>query len=227
MQAIFKDIVDGDEESVRARVEKDPALVNAVATGTPKQYAGQSSLQVAIRTGQFRIAKMLLENGSDPTFADVKSPSGWSKSVLHDAAVAAVMRSRWSRRAFNAESEKVWPIAETAKSDEAYEMLVALINAGADATAEDSKGATPLGRAAHAAHDVLPRRHDDKPELSDGKPLTSELVDDLTRIFAVLKERGADPAQVEPQLAMTLADYYRSELVGKFLTGQVEPDPAP
>lgn len=227
MQAIFKDIVDGDEESVRARIEKDPALVDAVATGTPKQYAGQSPLQVAIRTGQFSIAKMLLGKGSDPNFADVKSPSGWAKSVLHDAAVAAVMRSRWSRRTFNADSEKVWSIAETARSEDSFEVLVALVDAGADVTAEDSKGATPLGHAVRAAHGVLPRRQDDKPELSDGMPLTRELVDDLTRIFELFTSRGADPEKVEPQLDKSLASYYRLELVGKFLTGQVEPDPVP
>lgn len=227
MQAIFKDIVDGDEESVRARIEKDPSLVDAVASGTPKKYAGQSPLQVAIRTAEFGIAKLLLEKGSDPNFADVKSPSGWAKSVLHDAAVAAVMRSRWSRRTFNADSEQVWLIAETAKADEAYEMLVALIEAGADAVAEDSMGATPLGRAVHAAHDVLPRRNDEKPELSDNRPLTPELVDDLTRIFELFKTHGADPDEVEPQLDESLASYYRHELVGKFLTGQVEPDPVP
>lgn len=227
MQAIFTDIVDGDEEGVLARIEKDPSLVDAVATGTPKKYTGQSVLQVAIRTGEFGIAQLLLERGSDPNFADVKSPTGWSKSVLHDAAVAAVMRSRWSRRTFTAESEKAWQIAEVERPNEGYDMLVALIDAGADATAADSKGSTPLGHAVRAAHSVLPRRNDERPELSDGKPLTSELVDDLTRIFELLKAHGADPERIEPQIKKSPADFYRLELVGKFLTGKVEPDPAP
>ncbi|ASR38646.1 hypothetical protein BAY61_30695 [Prauserella marina] len=226
MQAVFQDIVKGDEASVRSRIENNPSLVDAVASGSPKKYVGQSALQVAIRTGRFGIARFLLEKGSDPRFVDVKSPTGWSRSVFHDAAVAAVMRSRWSRRTFNAASEQVWLIAETAKSDEAFEMLVALIEAGADATAVDSLGATPLGRAVLAAHDVLPRRNDEKPELSDGKPLTPELVDDLTRIFELLKTHGADPEQVEPQLEKSLANRYRHELVGKFLKGGVEPDSA-
>ncbi|SHK70993.1 hypothetical protein SAMN05421803_12911 [Nocardiopsis flavescens] len=225
MQAIFKDIVNGDEESVRARIEKDPFLVDAVATGSPKKYTGQSALQVAIRTGHFTIARMLLRRGSDPSFVDAKSSTGWSRSVLHDAAVAAVMRSRWSRRTFNADSEQVWILAETAKNDEAFEMLVALIEAGADATAEDSLGATPFGRAVLTAHDVLPRRNDEKPQLSDGKPLTAELVHDLSRIFQLFKAHGADPHQVEPQLGKPLAHHYRHELVGKFLIGNVEPDP--
>ncbi|WP_134324941.1 hypothetical protein [Cumulibacter soli] len=227
MQAIFKEIVAGDEASVRARIEKKPALANAVATGTPKKYVGQSALQVATRTGQFDIARLLLDNGADARFVDVTEPGAWSKSVLHDAAVAAVMRSRRSRRTFTAESEQVWKVAEVEKHDAAYQLLAGLIDAGADATAEDSLGATPLGRAVHSAHDVLPRRNDERPELSNGHPLTRELVDDLTRIFALLIQHGADPQQVEPQMGKPLAEFYRHELVGKFLIGNVEPDPIP
>lgn len=227
MQSIFKHIVAGDEASVRALVEKDSALANAVATGSPKKYVGQSALQVAIRTGRFDIATLLLERGADARFVDVTTPDEWSKSVLHDAAVAAVMRSRWSRRTFTADSEPVWRIAEVERHDQAYQMLVALIEAGADATAVDSLGATPLGRAVHAAHDVLPRRNDERRELSNGQPLTAELVDDLTRIFALLIEHGADPHEIEPQMGAPLAHHYRHELVGRFLVGTVEPDPAP
>lgn len=226
MQAIFTDIIEGDAESVRARIEKDPTLVNAVATGSPKKYVGQSALQVAIRTGEFAIARELLDKGSDPNFSDVNPPDGWVKTVLHDAAVAAVMRSRWSRRTFNAQSEQVWKTVEVEKHDESYELLVALIDAGAVVTATDSMGATPFGRAIHAAHDVLPRRNDEKPEADDGKPLTPELVHDITRIFALFTAHDADATKAEPQFEMPLADFYRHELVGKFLAGTVEPDEA-
>lgn len=212
MQAIFTDIVNRDEESVLARIEEDPNLVNAVATGSPKKYVGQSVLQVAIRMGEFGIARLLLDKGSDPAFVDVKSPTGWSRSVIHDAAVGAVMRSRWSRR----------PADE--KHERSYEFPVALIEAGADATAEDSKGSTPLAHAVRAAHDVLPRRNDEKPELSDGKPFTPELLADLTRVFDLLKAHGADPDRVEPQLGKSPAYHYRHELVGKILAGTAVAD---
>lgn len=228
MQAIFKDIVSGDEEKVRERIAKDPSLIGAVATGQPKQYAGQSALQVAIRAGEFAIARMLLSEGADPNFADIDSPSGWAKSVLHDALAAAVKRSRWVRPSFNAESEREWRLVNASPGpDESFDVLVALLDAGADPVALDSKGVTPLGRAVRAAHDILPRRHDEKPEVSDDKPLNPELVSDLSRIFELLMTRGADPSQIEPQLSMPLTKYYRHHLVGKFLTGKIEPDPVP
>ena len=227
MQAIFKEIVDGEDQKVRDRITKDPSLVNLVATGQPKQYAGQSALQVAVRTGAFALARFLLENGADANFADTDSPSGWAKSVLHDAAVAAVMRSRWVKMTINKNSEKEWSVRNSgADADEAFETLVTLLDAGAVVDAVDSKGATPLGRAALTANDVLPRRRDDQPERNDDRPLNPELVHDLSRIFEALMSRGADPDQVEPQLDMSLTQYYAHRLVGKFLAGEAQPDPA-
>lgn len=228
MQAIFTDIVNGDEQKVRGRIAKDPSIVAAVATGQPKQYAGQSTLQVAIRSGEFAIARFLLANGADATFTDVDSPSGWAKSILHDALMAAVTRSRRVRRSSDTKSGQEWlPVNSASKADEAFEVVVALLDAGADVNAPDSKGCTPLGRAAHAAHDILPRRRDGQPERSDGRPLNPELVADVSRIFDILVERGADPTRIEPQLGMSLTEYYTIELVGKFLTGRVQPDWTP
>ncbi|MGW8482218.1 hypothetical protein ACWGJP_03725 [Microbacterium sp. NPDC055903] len=227
MQAVFTDIVNGDEQKVRERIAKDPSLVDAVATGQPKQYAGQSALQVAIRSGAFSIAMFLLASGADPNFADTGSPSGWAKSVLHDALAAAVKRSRWVRLSVTGSSEKQWlPVNSLESADAAFQVLIALLDAGADVHAVDSKGTTPLGRAARAAQEVLPRRRDDQPDRSDDKPLNAELVADLARIFGALVARGADPERVEPQLDMSLAYYYELELVGKFLAGTVQPDTA-
>ena len=225
MQAVFTEIINGDEQKVRDRIEKDPSIVGAVAAGQPKEYAGQSTLQVAVRSGQFAIARMLLAHDADPNFADTDSPSGWAKSVLHDALAAAVKRSRWLRPVRGAASERGWAQANSeASADDAFETLVALLDAGADVDALDSKGCTPLGRAARAAHDVLPRRRVDEPERSDDRPLNPEVVHDLSRIFSALKTRGADPDRTEPQLDMSLSHYYEFELVGKFLAGSVEAD---
>lgn len=228
MRAIFTDIVNGAEQQVRDRIAQDPSVVGAVAAGTPKQHAGQSTLQVAVRSGEFAIAHFLLASGADPGFVDVDSPSGWAKPVLHDALVAAVQRSRWMRQTFTAQSERAFRTVNSAsKSDDAYSVVVALLDAGADARAVDSKGCTPLGRAARAAHDVLPRRPHGQPDARDGRPLNPELVEDLSRIFDLLRQRGADPALREPQLDMSLSTYYETELVGAFLAGGARPDPAP
>ena len=46
-------------------VTKKPELVNCVAKQPPKKDDGQSPLQVALKTGNFEIAKYLIDMGAD------------------------------------------------------------------------------------------------------------------------------------------------------------------
>lgn len=66
MQIFFKQIVAGDLDAVRARIDKTPSSVALVASASPKMYAGQSPLQLAYRHDRFEIAALLLEHGADP-----------------------------------------------------------------------------------------------------------------------------------------------------------------
>lgn len=113
MQAIFKEIIDGQVDKVAVRLERDAGLVGLTATAPPKKYAGQSPLQVAVRSEQFVIASLLVERGADVNFVDRDSPGGWSAPVLHDAVVAAVMCSRWLRTANFSQDAPQWLLART------------------------------------------------------------------------------------------------------------------
>ncbi|WP_147916303.1 ankyrin repeat domain-containing protein [Ruania zhangjianzhongii] len=225
MQAIFTDIVDGDEEKVLERIEKDPSVLSVVATGRPKKYAGQSPLQVAVRSGAFRIAELLLSHGADPNFVDRSAPGGWSAPVLHDAIAAAVKRSRWLRPSAPTQPVPEWLLANSAESaDAAFSVLSALLETGAPVDAVDSYGNSSLARAARAAREILPQHWYNEPDRVDDKPLNPELIDDLARIFGALYSRGADPSAVDPQLGHRLDEFYAAEPVGLFLT---HPDAAP
>lgn len=71
MNAMFKEIRQGDIEKVKARIEKNPDVVNEVFTGKkPLKDIGQSPLQVAVKCGQFEIIDLLLEKGADPDFME-------------------------------------------------------------------------------------------------------------------------------------------------------------
>lgn len=218
MQAVFTDIVAGDEQKVLERIEKDPSVVSVVATGRPKKYAGQSPLQVAIRSGAFRIAGLLLERGADPNFIDTESATGWSAPVLHDAIAAAVKRSRWLRPGAPGASDPQWRLASSAEqADAALAVLSALLEAGACADAPDSYGCSPLGRAARGARELLPRHWYNDPDRVDDRPLNPELIEALARIFTLLYAHGADPSDVDPQLGRALDEFYAAEPVGDFL----------
>lgn len=218
MQAIFTDIVAGDEQKVLERLEKDPSFISVVATGKPKKYAGQAPLQVAIRSGSFHIAQLLLARGADPNSIDSESATGWSAPVLHDAIAAAVKRSRWLRPSVPGASDPQWRLASSAEqADAAFAVLSTLLEAGAGVDALDSYGCSPLGRAARGAREILPRHWYNDPDRVDEKPLNPELVDDLARIFTLLYAHGADPSDVDPQLGRRLDEFYAAEPVGAFL----------
>ena len=96
MKKLFVAIRKGDIETVQALLEKKPELVACTAKQPPKQDDGQSPLQVAIKSGQFEIANILLDGGADVNF--MESPdccNPWRMPALHDAIRAAVMSCRW------------------------------------------------------------------------------------------------------------------------------------
>lgn len=71
MNKLFKDIRQGNIDSVKAIIEKKPEAVNEIFTGTkPKKDIGQSPLEVAIKCGAFEIVDYLLDHGADPDFVE-------------------------------------------------------------------------------------------------------------------------------------------------------------
>lgn len=218
MQALFKEIIDGETEKVVERLERDSGIVALTATAPPKKYGGQSPLQVAVRSGQFAIASLLVEHGADVDFVDTDSPNGWSAPVLHDAVVAAVMRSRWLRPGDRSANPPEWHLAQSKEqSDEAFAVLELLLEKGADVQALDSYGNSTLGRAVVTARQILPKHRHNEPDWVDPKPLNDELVADLDRVFGALYARGADPSKIDPHLEHPLDAFYGAEPVGWFL----------
>lgn len=218
MQVIFKEIVDGRADKVAERIVRDADLIALTATSPPKKYAGQSLLQVAIRSGQFMIASLLVDHGADVNFIDRDSPNGWSAPVLHDAVVAAVMRSRWLRTVNYSEDDPQWQLVHTQEqADEAFGAVRLLLDSGADVAALDSYGNSLLGRAATTAAQILPTHRYNDPDWVDPKPLNDELATDLSRIFDALYARGAEPSKVDPHLDHPVDAFYAAEPVGQFL----------
>lgn len=219
MQVLFQEIVSGDVDKVRKRLQKDPDVANLVATAPPKQFAGMSPLQVSYHKGAYEIAALLLEHGADPNFCDLNPFDDFGMPVLHSAIGAAVANSRWIRRAGPPNREPAeWALANTAEeSDAAFNALRRLLDAGADISATNTRGGSALGYAANQARQYLPQYRYGDPEWVDPTPLNDELVDDLNRIFDLLLTNGADPAGVEPPFGKPLNEYFAAEPVGRFL----------
>lgn len=207
MKKLFTAIRKSDLDAVRSMLEKDPSLVNCTAKSPPKKDAGQSPLQVALKTGNAAIAAFLLDMGADVNF--MESPDCGSNRrapVLHDAINAAIMNSRWNT--FTDGTLEVFGTAEQA--DAHFAILQRMLETGADVNAVDSAGNSCLWRAAIQAELILPGYNKTTKEVFRDRLLTRELAEDLSRIFRLLIARGADIEFPHPYLNVSFRDYFVS-----------------
>ena len=86
MKKLFKAIRSDDFAEVRLILEKHPEALNEAATPPPKKDAGLSPLQVALKIGEFDLARYLIEQGADVNYIDPEGEGDvWRMPVLQDA----------------------------------------------------------------------------------------------------------------------------------------------
>ena len=209
MKKLFTAIQKSDHMTVAALLDKSPELIRCVHQGNPKKFDGQSPLQVALKTADTQMVELLLTYCPDVNFMETEScANDWRAPVLHDAIDRAIMATRWNVRrpdgleVFNTQTQ----------ADEAFDILQRLVELGADVNGKDSYGNACMDRACLQARQILPRPN------SDDRVLTDELRNDLSRIFALLKQSGADMSYTAPSaFGKTYAEQYADEAVGFFL----------
>jgi ankyrin repeat protein len=205
VKQLFREIRAGDLEAVATRLRERPALVRAIASAPPKKDDGQSTLQVAVKSGQFAVAHLLLDAGADVDFVDASALNHWHTPVLHDAVRAAVFSSRFGRTStFGPPRIEVHNTRED--FDRAYAVLERMVGLGADPRAVDSADNPALWRAAIDADQVM----EEGLELPDRDA-------DLRRVFDLLLGAGADPDHVHARLGKTLREMFSGEPVLRFL----------
>jgi ankyrin repeat protein len=195
MKALFKEIRDGDIDAVRSRLDANPALIAATATAPPKKDDGQSPLQVAIKSGHFDIAHLLLQEGADVDFIESSTLNLWNAPVLHDAIRAAIFSSRFGRnRALPGEPPNIEVMNTEEQFHTAFGVLERLLDSGADVSKLDSAGNPALMRAVLDSRQIV------------SEPPPRDLMHDLERVFSALLQAGADPAWVDPRSQKSLTD---------------------
>ena len=100
MKKLFKAIRQNDLESVIKILEKNPEVINCMATPPPKKDDGQSPLQVSIKTGNLTIAQYLIEKGADVNHMEpdngLPPTQTYRCPVLFDAIMG--LFARWENR---------------------------------------------------------------------------------------------------------------------------------
>ena len=206
MKALFKEIRAGAVDAVTARLNADPTLVNAKATAPPKKDDGQSALQVAIKSGQFDVARLLIDRGADVNFREASTVNSWRIPVLHDAIRAAVFSTRFGRNyALPGEPARIEILNTAEQFERAFGILNAVLAQGADPHKLDSAGNPALLRAVLDARQIIEQ------------PISDDLSQDLRRIFESLLAAGADADWVDPRFGRSIAEEVAGEPVGQLL----------
>ncbi len=207
MKKLFAAIRQGDAEMVCALLDKKPELIACTAKAPPRKDAGQSPLQVAIKSSSFAMANLLLDRGADVNFMEAEDcGNDWRMPVIQDVAMAAVMHTRWNA-VWNG---KMTVSGTQEQADETFALLVRMIGMGADLTRRDSYGNTVLDRALLDARRILPSFLVRENRYLEDRVLTAELDADLTRIFELILTSAPDVTQSTtwPHRSETLLEQY-------------------
>lgn len=217
MKKLFEAIRQGNITQVQEILKKRPELISCTAKQPPKKDDGQSPLQVAIKSGNFEIADYLLDCGADVNFMEIESCNEWKMPVIQDAIMATIRNTRFLASNYK-NGVKVWEVYRTKEQfDTAFRILKRMFDLGADISSHDSYGNSCLGRAILDARQILPTIHYQDPTWVDDRPLNYELKEDLTQVFSLLIENGADINELDKRTGKSLREYYSRECVAQFL----------
>lgn len=214
MKKLFTSIRKDDRETIKKLLDKSPELIGCVSTGAPKKDDGQSPLQVALKAASYETVLLLLEYNPDVNFMEGENCiNPWRTPLLHDAIIRAIMCSRYNV----VREDGIEVLSTKERADNAFDILRRLIEMGADVNGKDSYGNACLDRAILSASQVLPVKY------GNIRVMTDELFSDISRIFYILIESGADIDYVAPNAhnispGVSFARQYADEAVGMFLT---------
>jgi len=171
IKAFFKAISDSDITKISELINSDKEYLTVCNVAPPKKDDGQSGLQVALKTGNFDIAKLLIDQGADINFMETSAINEWTAPVLHDCIRATIFNSYTLQK-------------DTSKFDKAFSLLELMLDRNANPNATDSYGNNCLLRAIMDSRQMI-----DNPsaELTNGI-----LLKQLRSIFSILIKAGAD-----------------------------------
>ncbi|HEX2848565.1 MAG TPA: hypothetical protein VHN59_18615 [Chitinophagaceae bacterium] len=171
IKAFFKAITGSDFQKVSELLNSDKEYLTVCNVAPPKKDDGQSGLQVAFKTGNFDIARLLIEQGADINFMETSAINEWTAPVLHDCIRAAIFNSYTVQK-------------DTTRFDKAFSLLQLMLNRKSNPNSTDSYGNNCLHRAIMDSRQMI-----DNP----GADLTNGvLLQQLRKIFKVLIAAGAD-----------------------------------
>ena len=171
IKIFFKAISEGDINKVSELVNINTEYLTISNVAPPKKDDGQSGLQVAFKTGNFEIAKLLIDKGANVNYIETSEINEWTAPVLHDCIRATIFNSYTLKR-------------DTKNFDKAFSLLELMLAKNADPNSTDSYGNNCLHRALLDSSQML-----DNPSTDFTNNI---LIQQLQSVFNQLIKAGAD-----------------------------------
>jgi len=171
IKIFFKAVSGGDVNLVSELLDKNSEYLSICNVAPPKKDDGQSGLQVAFKTGNFEVAKLLIDNGANVNFMETSEINEWTAPVLHDCIRATIFNSYTLQR-------------DSKQFDKAFSLFELMLSKKADPKSIDSYGNNCLHRALMDARQMI---ENPSADLTNGI-----LLEQLRKIFKELISAGAD-----------------------------------
>lgn len=171
IKTFFKAVSAGDVNKVAELIHKNSEYLNICSVAPPKKDDGQSGLQVAFKTGNLEVAKLLIDKGANVNFMQASEINEWNAPVLHDCIRATIFNSYTLQR-------------DTKRFDIAFSLFGLMLSKKADPKSTDSYGNNCLHRALMDARQMI---INPSAELTNGI-----LLEQLRKVFKELISAGAD-----------------------------------
>jgi ankyrin repeat protein len=169
-EAFFISIRKHKNDEVIKFINSTIEFVNITRGSKPKKDADQSGLQIALKTENFQIARVLIERGANVNHVP-NSKDQWNLPVLHTA-IRSVFHTTHT-------------IVDDFKQFEtAFQLLEMMLENGADPNLIDSYGNNSLMRAALDAQIFI-----NHPSFNEDL----KTIEQSRKVFKVLLDHGADP----------------------------------
>lgn len=168
MKKMFNAVRHNDLETVKQILDKNPEVINCVATPPPKKDEGQSPLQVAIKVGNLEIANYLIDRGADVNHMEPDNGVPWNQCfrcpLLFDAIIGYY--STWKTR-----------------REEKMQFILRLLSSGADPNKKDNRDFTAWDFAINRYSMKISEMRDEE-EKKIVTDMTRELLDALEKYNA-------------------------------------------